>query len=526
VTAVATSASSSNTSEFSACRFVDGPPPTPIPVINTSNAGIGSLRQAILDANASPGSSVITFAIPGPGPHTIAISSGLPSLTGSLVIDGTSQPGYSGSPVIVLDGSDAGVGTGLELSGPANHVRGLSIVGFSTAGIAVTNSDNTIRGNYLGVLPDGVTAKGNGYGVTITTAGNNIIGGTTAQDRNVLSGNTNDGIWIISGASLNTIQGNYIGTDALGSLDVGNEGHGVLVTAGVGVTIGGTVAGSGNVISGNVYGVSVHDTIGTAIVGNLIGVNAGGTAALGNDTHGLHITASSGGTTVQENVISGNLGNGVILDGSSSGASIRGNFIGTLSDRTTLLGNQHSGIRVVDSYQNTVGLTIDDFGAENVIAGNGFFGIQIASGHGNTILGNAIFSNGLLGIELGDDWVTPNDAGDSDGGANDLQNFPVLTSLVGDSDTTEINGTLHSTPGTTFRIDFYQSSDCDSSGHGEGSFLFGSRTVTTNSDGNAAVLAFFEGPQMVGRPITVTATDSTSLNTSEFSACKLVEGLN
>jgi hypothetical protein len=138
----------------------------------------------------------------------------------------------------------------------------------------------------------------------------------------------------------------------------------------------------------------------------------------------------------------------------------------------------------------------------------------------NSMRSNAIFSNALLGIDLGGDGVTPNDPGDSDFGFNNFQNFPMITSVTGDSSQTTITGTLNSTPNTNFTINFYSNSSCDPSGYGEGAQQFGLTAiqVPTDASGNVIFIATLAVPFPTGRVITATATDPTG-NTSEFSPC-------
>ena len=128
----------------------------------------------------------------------------------------------------------------------------------------------------------------------------------------------------------------------------------------------------------------------------------------------------------------------------------------------------------------------------------------------NGILGNSIYSNGGLGIDLNSDGLTPNDANDADTGGNNLQNFPVLSSAAGG-----VVGTLNSAPNATYRVEFFSSATCDPSGNGEGAIFVGLASVTTNAAGNAAIPLFTASP---GQFITATATDAAN-NTSEFSVC-------
>ena len=211
ITATATD-SNSNTSEFSACVPVTTV--APFSVGNTSDSGPGSLRQAIIDANADPGTTDhISFVIPGSGVHTITLLTALPPITSPLVIDGTTQPGYAvGAPLIELNGNGK---TGLVLNGGESTIRGLVINGFSGDAIVISSAGNTIEGNLIGTDPSGTLARPNtGNGIRITGS-SNVVGGTTASARNFIAGNVGDGV-LVSGASAagNRILGNYIGTNA------------------------------------------------------------------------------------------------------------------------------------------------------------------------------------------------------------------------------------------------------------------------------------------------------------------------
>jgi hypothetical protein len=195
-------------------------------VINTNDSGPGSLRQAIATANAHPGLDTITFNIDA-GVQTIATTSSL-WITDPVIIDGTTQLGYAGTPLIVVTGVNAPFATGLTLFTGGNTVKGLVINGFYGAGITIAaGGNNLIAGNYIGTDATGSAAVPNGIGVSIGGSGSNIIGGTTVASRNVISGN-GTGVWITNN-EFNHIQGNYIGTDALGTSALGNTSSGVLI---------------------------------------------------------------------------------------------------------------------------------------------------------------------------------------------------------------------------------------------------------------------------------------------------------
>jgi hypothetical protein len=514
---------------------------TTFTVTNTNDSGAGSFRQAILDANTNPGVDQISFSI-GTGHQTIAPTSRLPDISDPVVIDATTQPGFAGSPLIEVSGdygssvSNHGV---LYITAGNSTVRGLIISHFHDGGISIFNGGgNYIEGNYIGTDASGNLPTGSkGNGITVNSSSNNIIGGTAPNSRNVISGIQAHGISIFGlNSTGNTIQGNFIGTNAAGSVGIGNFLAGIFLGASNN-TVGGTVPSARNVITDNEYGgivLQVSGTSGNIIQGNYIGTDATGSIAIGDVyNNGIAIFNSSnnniiGGTNPgARNVVSGN-GNGISIASSTdapSGNVVQGNYVGVAADGVTPLGNFVEGIRLAGALNTTVGGT--NIGAGNIIAFNGptaevgaGTGVEVLSGSGNSIRGNSIFSNGRLGIDLGNDGVTPNDAVDVDGGPNNRQNFPVITSVVSEPNQTTITGTLNSTPGTTFAINFYSNASCDPSGNGEGARPFGliSIPVTTNANGNASFGVAISTPLPAGHVITATATDPSG-NTSEFSSC-------
>src|SRR5262249_45948118 len=203
------------------------------------------------------------------------------------------------------------------------------------------------------------------------------------------------GIFVRSDAGPgNLIEGNFIGTDATGTMALGNAGPGVDILSSNAVTIGGTIAGAGNVISGNLQtGIIVGSFLtGNVIQGNFIGTDVTGAAALGNAGGGVQVAASSvtiGGTANgARNVISGNTGVGLDLESPGAGDIVQGNFIGTDVSGTHALGNSSDGLLIAGN-NNTVGGTTAAAG--NLISGNGGAGVRIAKhASGNLIQGNLI----------------------------------------------------------------------------------------------------------------------------------------
>jgi parallel beta-helix repeat protein len=407
-----------------------------LPVVNTNNSGPGSLRQAILDASANPATAdTIVFNIPASDPgfngstFTIQPLSELPVLR-ATTIDGTTQTAFTGDtnplgPEVVLDGSLLSTGSGLRLADD-NVVRGLVIHGFI-----------------------------NGLGV----------GGVYTWDSN---------------PSNNRIEGNYLGTDALGTIAVPNavgadfHGFGSPFSQATGNVI------RDNLISGNQFdGISLCDADRTEIVNNRIGTDRTGAVPLGNGREGILLTcAGSPRNLIAGNTIAWNAGNGI--------------------------------------------LDAPDFR----------FGVSFtADGHqGNRITGNSIHSNGGLGIDVlpppfpsGEPpfTPTPNDSCDVDAGGNLRQNFPEITRAEKAGSATIIEGFLNSTPNAAYTVELFASAAADPSGAGEGETFLSALSVATDGSclGNFSLMVPVAVPP--GHVITATATDGAG-NTSEFSWAEVV----
>ncbi|HJQ71463.1 MAG TPA: FG-GAP-like repeat-containing protein [Blastocatellia bacterium] len=501
-------------------------------VTNTADSGAGSLRQAILNANSSAGPDQILFNIPGAGPHTISLASALPTISDPVTISGSSQPGFSGTPLIELNGAGAGSGVdGLRITAGNSVISGLVINRFSGDGIELSaNGGNRIEGNFIGTNAAGTADLGNAFHGVLIHSSNNTVGGTAAGARNVISGNENIGVSLAAGTTGNLVQGNLIGTNAAGNAAIGN-GSGVSLGGQSGTsasnTVGGTAAGARNVISGNISnGVIVGGTTaGNLVQGNFIGTTATGGIALANMSNGVIINFGSlnntiGGTTpAARNVISGNNANGIRCDYHPN--QMQGNFIGTQPDGVSALGNGSNGVFLNFVGGNSVGGVAG--GAGNTIAFNGGDGVLVVTGNANAISSNSIFSNAGLGINLEMDGATPNDACDNDSGGNNRQNFPVITSANSAGGSTTVQGTLDSTSNRTFRIEFFSNTSCDGSGLSEGQSFIGFTTVTTNGGCAASFTASLPVAVASGSFITATAIDPDT-NTSEFARCVAVGG--
>ncbi|MCS7089546.1 MAG: hypothetical protein NZM03_02305 [Limisphaera sp.] len=493
-------------------------------------------------------------------------------------------------------------GRGLEIHrglgnriGPGNIISGNELSGVAITGAGATS--NTIVGNYIGTDSSGAIAIPNQYdGILLVGVSNNVVGGPTAEERNIIAGNLGHGIFL-SGATCrsNQLWGNYIGTDRTGRQPLGNALSGVRVE-GPGNQIGAPQPNAGNLISANLEnGIFLveRSASNNVIAGNIIGLDASGNVPMGNQVAGIGLTNApdnqiGGVNPGAGNLISGNADSGIYLIGPwATRNRIEGNFIGT--DRTGRLarGNGRDGITGYDAPTNTVGGNVP--GARNLISGNawnglyltgphtrgwviqgnwigiqsdgwsplgnfyhnlefltnsshhliggidpeaanriawargnGWDGIRIRAGSTNvTILGNAIFSNGGaaptgLGIDLGNDGVTPNDACDADTGANLQQNFPVLTQAVASATALIVKGWIDARPNHSYTLWFYGNPTNEPSGHGEGMWPLGHGLVTTDASCKGAFSLSLPLGGSVPAWVTATATDSAG-NTSEFS---------
>jgi CSLREA domain-containing protein len=499
-----------------------------------------TLREAILAANDTAGADTIAFNLPS-DELTITPTTPLPSITDSVTIDGTTQPGFEGTPIVELNGAAISpdcciesFGNGLTLEADNNTVRALVINGFTTpgwgAGIDIrASSDNNIEGNFIGTNTAGTAAQGNLIGVVVGGA-NNTIGG------NVLSGNQSRGLEIQgSSATGNSVVGNLIGTDATGTADLGNGGDALRVEGASLTVIGGTSAAERNVVSGNGgHGILLHNSTNNTVRGNYAGTNAAGTAAIANGIDGIAVDGGGANTiggpgAGEGNLASGNTNQGISIFGvdfpSTTGNIVQGNKAGTNFDGTAAIPNGGEGIRMHNALNTTVGGTV--VGAGNLVSGNTSSGVTViaspGTATGNRILGNSIYGNGGIGIDLGVvdplEGVTPNDDGDGDTGPNNLQNFPDLTSVTIAGAGTTVQGTLDTEANKAYRLEFFANSACDASGNGEGQTFLGSKNVKTTASGNTSFT--FTSATVIGSSawVTATATDPDG-NTSEFSACR------
>jgi hypothetical protein len=447
---------------------------------NETHDGSVTLREAIASINAGANVNAdvialgaygsndnISFAIAGTNVHTIKLTTALPAITHTVMISGYTQAGSSANtstvgdnakPKIVLDGTLAGTGEdGLTTEANNCVIMGLVIEHFGGDGIYVKGNNTMVQGNFIGTDASGTIAAGNGLAGIHLEGMNNLIGGPLQLQRNLISGNDEG---IVTGGS-NKILNNIVGLDSSGQNKLGNHVLGVLLYANDN-TLGDTPAGSGNIISGNKGpGVFVDGSF-NKILGNLIGTNTNGDN-LGNGDFGIQLSGGASNNEIGEPTA----GAGNVIAFNSSAPPANSAKAGIATDVSS-------------------------------------------TGTGNAFLSNLIYSNNGPPIDLGENGVTPNDPEDVDTGLNGLQNYPVLNVADVQNTGSSISGTFNSTPGGSFRLEFF----VNGSGSDQGVYL-GSSQVYTDANGNAPVF-FSTSLKLPTGTVSATATDSAG-STSEFS---------
>ncbi len=489
---------------------------------------IGNESQGVYIIGGTSGTTLNSNLISGNDGGGIQVGNGTAAgevagvtMIGNLIgtnVDGSVALGNAGFGIKIAGGLGVTIGSGAV--GDRNVVSGNAGPGILVDGSSFANSGNTIQRNYIGVNGLGTSGIPNTDGIVVVQSGPLIID-------NLISGNSDDGIDISGDGPATTIQGNIIGLDHTGKIDFGsNADNGIEINNSPGNTIGGITIGQRNIISGNdANGIFITGalSVGNVIQGNFIGTDITGTLARGNTDHGIVLGAGVTNTVIgtdgngsndaaEGNVISGNGGDGVAINGAVS-TTIAGNRIGSNGNGNLPLPNNGNGVSISSASPTTIGGAGGSL--PNTIAFNQGAGIAVISGSGVTARGNAIFENGALGIDLYPVSVTVNDADDTDVGANNLQNFPFISAALSGS-TTTVTGSLTSLPNATYQIDFYASDSPDGSSFGQGQRHLGSTSLVLDGSGTGAISVSGLAATLNGEFVTATATDAAG-NTSEFS---------
>jgi hypothetical protein len=445
---------------------------------------------------------------------------------------------FNGTTNNTIGGTAAGAGNVIAGNATAStSSRSYSNLEIDNAG----TSGNVVQGNFIGTNASGKSGLNPsftfgafiGYG-----ASGNTIGGTTSAARNIISGNTDVGVYLFdTGPAGNLVQGNFIGTNVAGTAPLPNQSEGVLIatdgTSGEPAsnnTIAGNVIagnGPGNTTAGS--GIALDNAGSNLIENNFIGTNASGATGLGNGEDGVHLLPATLGSyvgtgapdnTITGNTIADNAQYGVLIDGTTStGNVVQGNYIGTNASGAIGLGNTLGGVLIDQGASgNTIGGTA--IGTGNVIANNAGNGVTVGDSPTDTtvddsILGNSIYGNTKLGIDLGDDGVTLNNS-EGHTGPNLFQDFPVITSAVSSSSATTITGTVSGPANSLLRVELFVNPAADPSGYGQGKTFLNFVVVAINGSGQGSFSYTTTTQIAPGQVITATATDASG-NTSEFS---------
>ena len=443
-------------------------------VTNANDAGAGSLRQAIINANQSSDSSEIRFNLTGNCPRVLAPTSLLPAITSSTSIVGYSQPGsarnesqyaFDGTLCIALTGVDT-LATGLAFATGDDEimtVEGIAFYGFTSEAVLISGSGRgNVRGNAFGTGATGLIAPGfDDAAIRVQNAPGSLIGGVDAAERNVISRAAQAGIRLEA------------------------------------------------------------STAGREVRGNLIGFNLAGTNALANGV-GIHIDSSSG-DSLYSNVIGNSNSHGILVTGSSAPPSdmrISYNYLGyspAAFGAASVAGNAGNGAR----FEAGSGIKFD----LNQVLYNGTDGVVVTSAARRiNVASNSYKLNAFQAIDLAPNGVNPIDLDVGAVGANDQQNYPTLTSASGTASTGTVIGNLQSA-NDTYVIRLFRNDACDSDGYGEALRYVGETAITISnagaaSNGSAVFSATVnvDGESFSADLITAIATDSQG-NTSEVSAC-------
>jgi parallel beta-helix repeat protein len=390
--------------------------------IGSSVSGTVAIANGIgvyLDRAGS--TSMVNNVISGNGSAVVGGSSRDISLTGNLI--GTAPDGLA--MLANGQGLSFNASGSITIGGTTTEARNI-IANSAGSGISLGSMEGSlgatmVQGNYIGVDASGTTAAGNALGIHVIDSPGVTIGGGISEARNVVSGNNQGGIAIVGDKSTNiTVAGNYVGTNAAGTVAVGNKHFGIFIgdgdligitntTSAKGVTIGGTTVAERNIISGNtgtglqIGGSGADDNI---VIGNYIGLASDGQTAIANNGIGISVYQGAKRTRIgtdadgqndsrEGNVISGNSAGGIVIGGNGTEDSvIAGNFVGTDSNGNTAIENRNSGVWIFNGAKNNLvgGSTA---ASRNVISGNRLAGVAVESvgTTGNVIRGNWIGTN-------------------------------------------------------------------------------------------------------------------------------------
>lgn len=425
----------------------------------TSNAsgGAGSLRTAINSANNSPGRDTIYFNLnPSVAARTITLSSALPNINDSLLLDGSINAGntFGNSTAKIILRSNGSNMNGLRIESNSVEIYGLVLTGFSNGlffgvstifdavrigapgkGNVICGNSNggisgfdgrnfIIQGNFIGVDTSGTLAipnGGAGIGFSSTLA-NSLIGGYNLGEGNVVSASGLSGIYQAGGDSLKVI-GNFVGSSWDGTQLIGNIGTGIYIGS---IGQNRDLLIENNLVCGSDIGGIRIDSYRGIIRNNKVGTDISGNSNLGNNgNYGIMIDGDA--NRVHGNTVAGNAGDGIAINQFSDSCLVTGNRIGTTSDGLSPLGNEGFGIAIqgincrigglADSLRNIIGANltgIEVSGLNCTIAGNfigigsdGFtplsnnaFGVFTANADSFRIESNVISGNLARGIQL------------------------------------------------------------------------------------------------------------------------------
>ncbi len=494
---------------------------------------------------------------------------GVDSLGNSAIANGSFGIG-------IVNGPDSNRIARNVVAGNAGH--GIQVGGFANATTTFWAEGNLVYANLVGVGADGTTALGNGgHGINSFQSRGNEIG--RADSGNVIVASDSSGI-VLWNARQNFIYGNHVGTLVTGAAGYGNAGHGLLLVDADQNDIGGVATLRNVIVENDSCGLAIYSSSENVLVGNLVGVNET-LEARGNGLQGILLVDSDsnaigGSGSVAGNSIADHDSAGVAIYGTSRANTIVANSIGVVTDtlqppignrigilieggklnhvgteaaeiQNAIVGNFEAGVLIAaDSNfvrNNFIALTINDDAdpsgagdgiliagfdnrigggyseATNTIINNAGTGVWVEYGEGNTIRGNLIHDNGLLGIDLiPAPGVTKNDSADTDAGANELQNFPIIDSARVFNQQTTVFGHVESTDDTAaLMIEFFLTEDCDSSKYGEGDAFLDSLPVFAVF-GRADFTHTFAQEFDSTSKLTMTATNARG-STSEYSGC-------